>query len=87
MTDELNKAPRRFRPLRVAPRSTRVALEILLPLLWVAALIVLSVLVREQDAIEIGLLVAGASFVVAVVLLLPQRMLRVRRERVNASTR
>ena len=73
--------------MRRAPRSTRVALYILGPLLWVVALIVVSLLVREQDAIETGLLVAGAAFVVAVVMLLPQRMLRVRSEREHASTR
>ena len=85
--DEMNEVPRRFSPLRRAPRSTRVALYILGPLLWVVALIVVSLLVREQDAIETGLLVAGAAFVVAVVMLLPQRMLRVRSEREHASTR
>ena len=83
----MSEVPRRFSPLRRAPRSTRVALYILGPLLWVAALIVVSLLVQEQDAIEIGLLVAGAAFVVAVVVLLPQRMLRVRSEREHASTR
>jgi hypothetical protein len=85
--DEMSEVPRRFSPLRRAPRSTRVALYILGPLLWVVALIVVSLLVREQDAIETGLLVAGAAFVVAVVMLLPQRMLRVRIEREHASTR
>jgi drug/metabolite transporter (DMT)-like permease len=73
--------------LRRAPRSARVALYLLGPMLWVAGLIVVSLLVREQDAIETGLVVAGGAFVVAVVLLLPQRMLRVRSERERASTR
>ena len=73
--------------MRRAPRSTRVALYILGPLLWVAGLIVVSLLVREQDAIEIGLLVAGAAFVLAIVILVPQRMLRVRSEKEHASTR
>jgi hypothetical protein len=85
--DEMSEVPRRFSPLRRAPRSTRVALYILGPLLWVVALMVVSLLVREQDAIETGLLVAGAAFVAAVVMLLPQRMLRVRSEREHASTR
>jgi hypothetical protein len=83
----MNEVPRRFSPLRRAPRSARVALYILGPLLWVAALIVASLLVREQDAIETGLLVAGAAFVVAVVMLLPQRMVRVSSEREHASSR
>jgi hypothetical protein len=83
----MSEVPRRFSPLRRAPRSTRVALYILGPLLWLVALILVSLLVREQDAIETGLLIAGAAFVVAVVLLLPQRMLRVRSEREHASTR
>jgi hypothetical protein len=83
----MSEVPRRFAPLRRAPRSTRVALYILGPLLWVAALIVVSLLVREQDAIETGLLFAGGAFVVAIVMLLPQRMLRVRSEREHASSR
>jgi len=83
----MSEVPRRFSPLRRAPRSARVALYLLGPLLWVAALIVVSLLVLEQDAVETGLLVAATAFVVAVVLLLPQRMLRVRSERASASTR
>jgi uncharacterized membrane protein len=83
----MSEVPRRFSPLRRAPRSTRVALYLLGPLLWVVALIVVSLLVAEQDAVETGLLVAATAFVVAVVLLLPQRMLRVRSEREHASTR
>ena len=83
----MSEAPKRFSPLRRPPRSSRVALYLLGPLLWVAGLIVVSLLVREQDAIETGLLVAGAAFVVAVVLLLPQRLLRLRSEKEPASTR
>ena len=52
----MSEVPRRFSPLRRAPRSTRVALYILGPLLWVVALMVVSLLVHEQDAIETGLL-------------------------------
>ena len=87
MADEISEVPRRFSPLRRAPRSARIALYLLGPLLWVAGLIVVSLLVLEQDAIEIGLLVAGTAFVVAVVLLLPQRMLRVRSESEHSSGR
>jgi membrane protein DedA with SNARE-associated domain len=83
----MSDVPRRFSPLRRASRSTVVLVYIFGPLLWVAALILTGYLVQAQDAIEIGLLVAAAAFVVAIVLLLPQRMLRVRRERENASTR
>jgi membrane protein YdbS with pleckstrin-like domain len=85
--NEMSEVPRRFSPLRRAPRSTRVALYILGPLLWVVALMVVSLLVHEQDAIETGLLIAGTAFVVAVVLLVPQRILRVRGEKEHASTR
>ena len=83
----MSDVPRRFSPLRLASRSTVVVVYILGPLLWVGALILISYLVQAQDAIEIGLLVAAAAFVVAVVLLLPQRALRLRRERENASAR
>jgi uncharacterized membrane protein YhaH (DUF805 family) len=83
----MSEVPSRFSPLRRAPRSARVALYLLGPLLWVAALIVVSLLVHQQNAVETGLLVAAVAFVVAVVLLFPQRMLRVRREREHASSR
>ena len=49
-------------------------------MLWVVALIVVGLLVVEHNAVEAGLLVATAAFVVAIGLLVPQRMLRVRRE-------
>jgi membrane protein DedA with SNARE-associated domain len=83
----MSDVPRRFSPRRRASRSTAVLVYIFGPLLWVAVLIVAGYLVHAQNAIEIGLLVAAAAFVVAIVLLLPQRMLRIRRERENASTR
>ena len=64
-----------------------VALYLVGPLFWVVALVVLSVLLRERDAVEIALLITAGSFVVAVVLLVPQRLLRIRRENERASYR
>jgi uncharacterized membrane protein YhaH (DUF805 family) len=57
------------------------------PLLWVAALVVVSVVLRERDAVEIALLITALSFVAAFVLLVPQWALRVRRENERASPR
>jgi hypothetical protein len=57
------------------------------PLLWVVALIVVGSLVVKRNSVEIGLLIALAAFVLAIVLLVPQRMLRVRRELEPASPR
>jgi hypothetical protein len=56
-------------------------------LLWVVALVVVSLLVIGRNAVELGLLVAATAFVVAIVVLVPQRMLRVRREKEHASPR
>ena len=83
----MSELPGRFAPLRPAPRSRRLVLYLVGPLLWVAALIVVGLLVVKHNAVEIGLLVALAAFVLAIVLLIPQRMLRVRREQEHASPR
>ena len=76
----MSELPEPFAPLRRTSRFRLVVLYLVGPLLWVAALVVVSLLLREHNAVEIGLLVATAAFVVGIVLLVPQRMLRVRRE-------
>lgn len=69
-----------FSPLRPAPRGKRVAVFVLGPLAWVVALAVLVRILRNDRAVEIGLLVALVSFVVALALLVLARSLHAREE-------
>jgi len=70
-----------FQPLRRASGLTLVAAVVLGPILWVAALLVTGWLVKRTDAIELGLLVTAASFVIATVVLGLLRLERRREER------
>jgi hypothetical protein len=83
----MTEPPGRFAPLRPPSRSRLVVLYLVGPLLWVAALVVLSVVLRVRDAVEIALLITAVSFAAAFVLLVPQRAQRVRRENERASPR
>lgn len=69
-----------FSPLRRASTAKRIVLFIFGPLAWVVALAVLAVIVREDAAVEVGLLVAAGAFLVAFLLLTVARFMRVRRE-------
>jgi uncharacterized membrane protein len=72
----------RFSPYRRASRVwLRVTLFLVAPLLWVLSLLIVAVVVRRTDAILIGALIAAVSFVVAVVLLVVVRRLRIPEER------
>jgi hypothetical protein len=70
-----------FRPLRPASGPKLIAAIVLGPMLWVVALIVASWLLDRTNAIELGLLVTAASFVVAAVVLSLLRVGRRREER------
>ena len=49
--------------------------------MWLVALVVLAFVLREGQAVEIGLLIALISLVLGLAFLAPQRAFRVRRER------
>ena len=51
------------------------------PLIWLAALSIAAIAIGEGDLILYGLVIAGGSFVLGVVLLLPARARRLREER------
>ena len=70
-----------FRPLRAASRPQRIAALVFGPILWVAALVLGAWLLDRTNAIELGLLIAGASFVFAAVVLTLLRLGRRREER------
>jgi Na+/H+ antiporter NhaC len=71
-----------FTPHFRASRSKRGLWFMLIgPLLWLIALVVLGVALRKMNVVELGLIIAGASFVLAIAVLVPMRRIRVREER------
>ncbi len=71
----------RFRPMRTASGLRLVAAIVLGPLLWVVGLVIVAVLVHKSDAIELGVLIAVGSILVAVPVLIVLRLGRRREER------
>jgi hypothetical protein len=86
MTDDTQRAVS-FMPLRPGSRRRTIVRAVIGPVLWLAALIVAAWLVARTDAIELGLLVATASFVVALLVLSLLRAARVREEQRHAERR
>jgi hypothetical protein len=70
-----------FRPLRPASGPKLIAAFVFGPILWVVALLLASWLLDRTDAIELGLLITAATFVVAAVVLSLLRLGRIREER------
>ena len=71
----------RFQPLRPVSARRMLAAFLVAPLLWVAALASVSWLVDRSDAIELGLLIAAASFLLGLAALSLLRAARRREER------
>lgn len=67
-----------FTPLRPVTRRQVTVRLVLGPLLWLVALVVVAIVVRRTDAIELGVLVAAAALAVSIVML---SLLRVGRDR------
>lgn len=85
MSRRVDPPPARFEPIRPASRGVRIAAYIFGPLIWLVALVVAALLLKHTSAIELGLLVTIAAFVVAFVVLLLIRQGREReRERYAA---
>jgi hypothetical protein len=77
----------RFRPLRPASQRRLLVAFVVGPLLWVAALIVVTWVVDRRDAVEAALVVTAASLVMAVPILAGLYALRRREERRHADAR
>jgi membrane protein DedA with SNARE-associated domain len=78
----MSELPGRFTPRLRATRAKRfVALFLVGPLLWVAALVALGVVLSRSFVVELGLIIAAGSFLLATLCLLPMRARRVREER------
>jgi hypothetical protein len=71
----------RFRPLRPASGPRLIAAIVLGPVAWIVALVIAAWLVDRTDAIETGLLVTVASFLVSAIVLSVLRLGRRREER------
>jgi hypothetical protein len=72
--------PAEFRPLRPASRRRRGLGYLLGSVVWLVALLVLSVVVDRTDAVGIALLVVAASFLLGTVASLLMRRGRLREE-------
>lgn len=77
----------RFRPMRTASGPRLVAAIVLGPFLWVVGLVIVAVLVYRTAAIEFGVLIAVASILASVPILLLLRLGRRREERRYAPRR
>ena len=71
----------RFRPMRTASGLTLIAAIAFGPFLWVVGLVIVAVLVHKSNAIELGVLIALGSILVAVPILIVVRLGRRREER------
>ena len=71
----------RFRPMRTASGLRLIAAIVFGPLLWVVGLVIVAVVVHKFDAVELGLLIALGSILVAVPILIVVRLARRREER------
>jgi hypothetical protein len=80
MTNETPESLAFFTPLRRATHARLIALFIVGPILWLAALVLIDLTVRNGRDIGVALVVCGVSFAVALVWLIPMRMQRVRQE-------
>ena len=74
-----------FEPLRPASRGRLILGLILGPVLWLGAIILVGEVLHYTDAIGLGLLLAGVSFLVSMVLLVSIRSIRIRSERRHAA--
>lgn len=81
MADGAHPSVPEFEPLHPASRTQRIVVFVVGPLLWLALVLVVVVVVRRSKAIEVGLVIAGASVVLATAGLLMLWEARRREER------
>jgi hypothetical protein len=59
------EAPARFTPLQTASPGRRVLVLVVGPLLWLAAIVVVGIVVHRSDAIGYGLALTAVVFLVS----------------------
>jgi membrane protein DedA with SNARE-associated domain len=87
MGEDAIRVDDRFRPMRTASGPRLIAAIVFGPLLWVVGLAIVAVQVHRNDAIELGVLIAVVSILVAVPILIVLRLGRRREERRYAARR
>lgn len=80
MGEDATQVDDRFRPMRTASGLRLIAVIVLGPFLWVVGLVIVAVLVHKSNAIELGVLIALGSILVAVPILIVVRLGRRREE-------
>jgi membrane protein implicated in regulation of membrane protease activity len=80
VSEDTARSPVRFEPLRPASRAAVIVGIVLGPLLWLVVIAIAAAVFQYSWAIAVGLTVAFASFVVALVALTLLREGRVRQE-------
>ncbi len=81
MGQQATSADDRFRPMRTASGLRLIAAIVCGPFLWLVGLVIVAVVVNKFDAIELGLLIALGSILVAAPILVAVRLGRRREER------
>jgi hypothetical protein len=76
-----SEAPARFTPLQTASPGRRVLVLVVGPLLWLAALLVVGIVVRRSDVVGYGLAVTAIAFLVSLGLSALARRRRLSEER------
>ena len=79
------EARARFTPLQTASPGRRVLVLVVGPLLWLAAIVVVGVVVHRSDAVGYGLSVTAIAFLVSLGVSALARRSRLRDERKAAS--
>jgi hypothetical protein len=74
-----------FVPVHPTPLRRMIVRAIAGPLLWLIALAVVLITLDRTQAIELGVLIAAASFALSTIVLLVLRALRLRQERRDVS--
>jgi hypothetical protein len=69
-----------FVPLRRAGRGRRALLWLIGPVLWVALIAAVAAVMHDLYSVELALIIAGASLVLATALMLPVAVRRHRRD-------
>jgi hypothetical protein len=72
--------PAEFTPIVRPDRTRRILLFVVGPLLWLAALVLVGVVVRRSNVVELGLLITLIAFVCSLLLSLLAHRLRLRDE-------
>jgi low temperature requirement protein LtrA len=72
-----------FEPLQLAPRSRRVLVVLVGPVLWLIGIVVVGLVVQRRGSVQFGLEVTVIAFLVSLPICWLARLRRLREERRN----